>query len=405
MRLHDVLVYSKVDGEMSVLELVLSTWILLTAFLMALAIILGMFKIRREGKCQPLEESEQPLPRLEVLVPVKGVSPNQDEILKSLLTQNYPSYHLSFILEDEQDEANELVERLCNQYVHAHKVLSGSAKSCAQKNHNLIAGVKALRPETEVIVFCDSTNMADSDWLRRFIMPLVANGMQVVTTFRAFKPEPATIGGVSQAIYAALLRILATMRPTPWGGATALRRSTFDRLEVVDLWSHTVVDDLVLGNILEASGVTVTMDPCNLLVSPVHNQSVAGFLAYMDRQILFPKFTNPGIWLAAVASVLNLALAFFAAAILGTLSIAGMAAAGAGWASYSFLLVLLLSGLLLRNINPTDISLKKWLVCLVPCIILVAFIGLRSIIVNHIDWHGRRYWPGKGGVVLRLEWL
>jgi len=390
---------------MSVLELVLSTWILLTVFLMALAIILGRFKIKREGKCQPLEESEQPLPRLEVLVPVKGVSPNQDEILKSLLTQNYPGYHLSFILEDDQDEANELVERLCNQYVHAHKVLSGFAKSCAQKNHNLIAGVKALRPETEVLLFCDSTNMADSDWLRRFIMPLVANGMQVVTTFRAFKPEPATLGGVCQAIYAAFLRILATMRPTPWGGATALHRETFDRLDVVDMWSHTVVDDLVLGNLLEAAGGKVRMDPCNLLVSPVHNQSVAGFLAYMDRQILFPKFTNPGMWLATVAGFLNFVLAFLAAAILSTLATLGMVAAGVGWASYIFLVVLLLSALLLRNMNPSDISLKKWLICVVPCIILVAFICLRSIIVNHIDWHGRRYWPGKGGVVLRVEWL
>lgn len=388
---------------MSALELVLSIWILVTGFSMSLGILLGMFKIRRASKCQPLKELEQPLPRLEVLVPIKGVWQNQDDILRSLLTQDYPGYHLSFILENEQDEANEVVQRLCDQYAHACKVLSGSAKFCAQKNHNLIAGVKALKPETEIIVFCDSTNMADSDWLRRFVRPIVTDGIEVVTTFRAFKPEPETMGGVCQAMYAALLRILAAMKPTPWGGATALRRAIFNKINIIDLWSRTVVDDLVLGNVLEAAGIKVMMDACNLLSSPLHNQSVAGFLSYLDRQILFPKFTNPGMWLATVVLILNSALAITAALILGLLFAAGFVSTVAGWSSYLFLLGMMVTTLLLSDLNPHSISSPRWLICVIPCIFLVAFVCLRSTIVNHIDWHGRRYWPGKGGVVLRAE--
>ncbi|MBI4963711.1 MAG: glycosyltransferase [Desulfomonile tiedjei] len=390
---------------MSVLELVLSTWLLITVSSMALAISIGVFKISRAAKCRQPGESEQLLPPLEVLVPIKGVFPNQEEILRSLLTQDYPNFHLSFILENEQDPANEVVESLCHNYPHARKVLSGPATLCAQKNHNLVAGVKALRTDTEIVVLCDSTNKADSDWLKRFVKPLVTNEIQVVTTFRAFQPEPETIGGVCQAIYAALLRTLATMKPTPWGGATALRRTIVDKPKVLEMWSRTVVDDLVLGNVLEEAGVKVLMDPCNLLASPLPGQSVQGFLAYLDRQVLFPKFTNPGIWLLTVSVMLNLALAIVAAVILGAMFVAGLAPTLVGWASVVFWLGLLAGALLLRHMNPSQISARSWLKCVPPCILLAAFICLRSVFVNHIDWHGLRYWPGKAGVVLRTERL
>lgn len=390
---------------MTILELVLSIWFFVTVFSMAVGIWLGILGIRRASKAQCVKEPEQSCPLLEVLVPIKGVSPNQEEILRSLLTQSYPNYRLSFILENEQDSANEVVSRLCEQYPHARKVLSGTLQSCGQKNHNLIAGVKALRPETQIVMFCDSTNAADSDWLKRFIRPLVTNSAQVVTTFRVFKPQPETVGGVCQALYAALLRLLAWTKPSPWGGATALHRATFDKLRVIDTWSRTVIDDLVLGNVLEAAGVKVTMDPCNLLDSPLRNQSVRGFLAFLDRQILGPKFVNPGLWVESLVIILNLALAILAALILGTLSVAGFVSGTIGWASWSFLLAFLLNVLLLWKVTPSNISWQKWLMCAIPSVILSAFVCLRSIKVNHIDWHGRRYWPGRSGVLLRTELL
>jgi len=390
---------------MSILELLLSTWFLATVVTMTIAILLGMFAMRRARASQLAAISEPVWPAVEVLVPTKGVSSDQVVALTSLVNQDYPNYQVSFILESRRDEANEIVTRLCEQYGHAHKIISGIADSCGQKNHNLIAGIRALKPETEIIMLCDSTNAADPEWLRRFIAPLVTGDSQVVTTFRVFKPQPETVGGVCQAIYASLLRVLDIVRPTPWGGATAISRATFDRLGVVEVWSRTVIDDLVLGNILEAAGVKVTMDPCNLLDSPLRNQSVQGFLAFLDRQILGPKFTNLGMWLMTLNIGLNLALAVLAAMILGTLSAAGIVSATLGWAALIFLLALLLTTMLLRKITPSEISAPMWLICVIPCVLLTAFVCLRSIVVNHIDWHGRRYWPGKWSEHLRSESL
>jgi hypothetical protein len=307
---------------------------------------------------------------------------------------------VSFIVESETDPANVIVDRLCGRYARARKLVAGLSRGCAQKNHNLIAGVRSLRPETDIMVFCDSTNMVRRDWLVRFTQPIEAEQEDVVTTFRSFKPVPESIAGVAQAIYASWLLFLITLQPKPWGGATAIRRKTFEELDVLEIWSRTVVDDLVLGNILERAGIAVMVDTGLVLTSPVNRQTISGFLNYLDRQILFPKFTNPGIWFAALLGHLNVTAAAAAAALAAVLSVAGLVSTVAGLAGVGFLVGLALIALAMRRVSMASISVGKWLLALYPCIFLAAFIFLRSIARNYIMWHGRTYRPGPGGVVL-----
>jgi ceramide glucosyltransferase len=388
---------------MAMLGLILNVWLATTILSLFVAIALGLVKIRWSPSDEPYGSTEPCAPPLEVIVPLKGIVAGQEFALGSLLEQDYPDYGLIFVLETENDSANAVVNRLLDRYPFARKVFSGIAALCAQKNHNLLAGLRSLKPNTEILVFCDSTNMADPGWLGRFTKPLRNGDCQVVTTFRAFRPDPETLGGVCQAIYASFIRLLAAIKPTPWGGATAIRRETFERLNVAEAWSRAVVDDLVLGNALDRAGIKVRMDSHNLLKSPLQAQSVKGFLSYLDRQVLFPKFTNPGIWAATLVFHLNLTLAILVAALAGVLFPAGQVDSLCGWSSYGFLMATVLSALLLRWTNPSPVSIRRWLASFLPCVLLSAFVFLRSIFRNYIDWHGRRYWPGKRGVVLKID--
>lgn len=392
---------------MSPLSIAFIAWLVITGMAVSAAIAAGVWKIKRRGDCPAPDDPDARPTRLEMLVPVAGSFPDQEIILSTLLKQNYPTYEVVFIVESEADPANTVVDRLCRCHKHARKVISGVTWACAQKNHNLIAGVRALRPDTEIIVTCDGSNRADPDWLARFSKPLQSSEVQVVTTFRAFHATPETIGGVSQAMYAAFLRLLGVMRPTPWGGATAIRRDIFDRLNIVAAWSRTVVDDLVLGNVLEKAGVKVHMDPCNLLTSPLTNQSFKGFLHYLDRQILFPKFTNPGLWTTTVAGVASLGFSLISALLAGvsvTFGI-GFAPASVGWVSVGFLCWMFANLMLLRKINEWTVSVNDWLLAFLPCVCGATFLCLRSLLVDHIDWHGRRYRAGREGIVLSISRL
>jgi len=220
-------------------------WFLLTLGPLFTALVVGLTRIRTDKKHRVRTGRTIPNAPVEILVPLKGRIPEQETILKSLLEQRYPNYHVVFVLESEEDPGNAIVNELCEGYSHARKVISGISHECAQKNHSLVAGVRSLRPETEMIVFCDSTNAAAPDWLEYFTAPLRAGDAQVVTTFRAFDPRPATLAGVCQAIYASFILILLMFKPKPWGGATGILRRTFETLDVAKVWSHTVVAGLV----------------------------------------------------------------------------------------------------------------------------------------------------------------
>ncbi|HMK34225.1 MAG TPA: glycosyltransferase [Desulfomonilaceae bacterium] len=384
---------------MTFFQVFLAVWLLSGVIPFAMAIAAGMWRLAQKHPIDP--PCQLPITPVDVLIPVKGTFPGQERILASMLQQSYPDYQVIFILESDDDPAAAVVDTLSRKYSHIRKVVGGISVTSAQKNYNLLVGLQHIRSETEILVFCDSTNIAHPNWLERFTAAARSREAEAVTTFRSFKPEPETIGSVCQAIYGTFVLLLAATVPKPWGGATAIRRETFERLRVSELWAKTVVDDLVLGNALQRGGVSLKMDTSNLLTSPLRNQTVQAFLSYLDRQILFPKFTNPGIWLAMLIAYLNFTFAF-----LVSLGVAGAFACGRaeglpGICAWVFLAALVVVALVLRRVNPFRISLRNWLLYFIPALFFHAFIVVRSIFRNHIDWHGRRYWPGREGIILR----
>ncbi len=385
---------------MSPLEIGLIICFLVTILTSLFVIGFGWLKLSVQTETTSRDSGIPSTTKVEMLVPVKGVFPDQENILRSLLEQDHEPYNVVFILDMEDDPANSVVDRLCAGYPHARKVISGITLTCAQKNHNLIAGIGDLKPDTEIIVFCDSSNEADPEWLKRLTGPIKNRASEVVTTFRAFKPIPPTFGGICQAIYASFVTLLTCQSPKPWGGGTAIRRTTIETLKVPEAWSRTVIDDLVLGNLLDRAGIKVRTDFACLLESPLRNQSISRCMDYLDRQILFPKFTNPGIWGTMTVLLVNAAVGVIAAIVTGLMFACGLVGPLLGWASWAFLSIMLVVGLALKPVNPFSISIPIWLACLFPCTIMIGFIFLRSVFRNEIRWHGRVYRPGPGGVVL-----
>ncbi|MEW6669117.1 MAG: glycosyltransferase family 2 protein [Thermodesulfobacteriota bacterium] len=388
---------------MSLITEILGVWMLAIGGIFVAALGRGAIQARARASQRGDGEAPAIASPCEVLVPITGRFAGQEEIVRTLLAQDHPNYRVAFIVEGESDPANPMVDRLCLSHGNARKILSGVSLSCGQKNHNLITGIRNLRPETQVVVFCDATNRVDPGWLLRFTRPLDSDSNRVLTTFRDFDPIPPTLGGVCQAIYAAFLLVLPRLRPSPWGGATAMHRRLLERLRVTDAWSRTVVDDVVLGRLLYERRVPLILDRGNRLETPLRNRSMRDFLAYLERQVLFPKFADPFIWLATLALHLNLTLAtlwaFLSCLALFPLHLVG---AWAGWTAWGFLLCEAVTALVLRGATSHRIPAWKWLIALYPCIILGAYVFLRSMFLREILWQGRRYLVGRDGMVLSI---
>ncbi|MCP4575708.1 MAG: glycosyltransferase [Deltaproteobacteria bacterium] len=370
-------------------------------FVIVLAV--GALRLRSGSDGRNLSPSSRPLSFVAVLIPLKGVFPGQREVLLSLVRQNHPNFEILFILESDNDGAKSMVDDICFQFAHCRKIISGRSCACAQKNHSLINGIDSLKPLTEIIVFCDGGSAAGPDWLASLTRPIEMNRFEVVTTFRAFHPDPPTMAGVCMAIYASFLTLAKAFYPKPWGGGTAIRRKTFDALDIVGLWAKTVVDDMVLGNALDRAGIKVKMDAVNQLNSHIKESTLDGFLGYLERQILFPKFTNPGIWLTSLILMVNISLAVLAGVFILIDAVIQTHVSPATWGAAGFFSIMFAGALGFWRVNSVSPPVGRWLISVLPCIFLATWVCIRSIFRNAIVWRGRRYGVGREGVVLNVR--
>ena len=344
-----------------------------------------------------------PLGSVRIFVPVKGTSHVIKRALQSLLVQDYPEYKVIFVLEDKSDPVFETICEFCNEYSHAQLLLSGKTTECGQKNFGLAKAVSKFSEDSELLVFCDSTNSADPGWLKRITYPVRAGRVEVCTTFRSFDPGSAGIAGICQALYGVSIFALITVGPNPWGGGTVIRRKTFDRLNVIELWLKTVVDDLILGNLLDLAKIRIHVSPENFLASSIEKQSMKGFMSFLDRQILFPKFTNPGIWFLTLTSQVFLALAMVLSTIGPVLWVFGYLDVKYSIISGIFWIGMLSTGALLAIVNKPKLPILKSLLGLPVLVCLSTLVCVRSIFIDYIDWRGMRYYCGKCGKVVRIE--
>jgi ceramide glucosyltransferase len=258
-------------------------------------------------------------PRVAVLCPCKGVEPGLERNLVSLTEFNHQNYELFFILASATDPAAAIVKRVISSArVKAHLVIAGPPQECGEKVNNLRVAVEQLPEEFEVLVFTDSDGRPGKAWLQRLTAPLGDERIGATTTMRWLIANRVNL---ATALLAAWNAPIVTMlsekgRNFCWGGGTAIRRSVFEGIGVLDEWRTSVSDDYSLTHSLERAGRSIFFVPECLTISFVETD-FSGLFEFTNRQILITRVYAGRIWRAAalthllycVTVVLGLALA------------------------------------------------------------------------------------------------
>ena len=258
-------------------------------------------------------------PRVAVLCPCKGVEPGLERNLVSLTEFNHQNYEVFFILAAESDPAAAIVKRvISSSRPKAHLIVAGQPQGCGEKVNNLRAAVEELPEEFEVLVFTDSDGRPGRSWLQRLTAPLGDQRIGATTTMRWLI---ANRGNLATALLAAWNAPIVTMLSEKgknfcWGGGTAIRRSVFEGIGVLDEWRTSVSDDYSMTNALARAGRSIFFVPECLTVSYVETD-LDGLVEFTNRQILITRVYAQKIWRAAavthllycVTVVLGLALA------------------------------------------------------------------------------------------------
>ena len=288
-------------------------------FLAALACWFGLQSLlngRRFVACVRRETS-RPLPDyspfVSVIAPTRGGEDGVVENVRPLLDQDYPAYEVIFVFDDAADAAVQIVKQLGGR-----TVISGPASGTGQKVHNLIAAVGAIDPKSEVIVFVDTDARPDTDWLRKLVAPLADETLGASSGYRWFVPErgglASRLRGVWNASIASALGA-DTAKNFCWGGSTAIRRATFERLNVVQRWAGTVSDDFTITKVLKEAKLPVHFTP-NCLVPSVGDCDFRELLEFTTRQIKITRVYAPHLWLPLMLGSGLFTVVFFGGIVL-----------------------------------------------------------------------------------------
>jgi ceramide glucosyltransferase len=233
-------------------------------------------------------------PFVSVIAPTRGHEEGFVDNVRPLLQQNYPRYEIQFVFDNQQDPCVPLIDDLGG-----NVVIAGPATDTGQKVHNLIVATQQIDPQSEVLVFVDTDARPDKDWLRKLVAPLADETVGASTGYRWFIPErgglASRLRGVWNASVASALGA-DTTKNFCWGGSTAIRRSTFDELRVVDHWRGAVSDDFTITRVLKEANRGVHFTPF-CLVPSVGDCDWRELLEFTTRQIKITRVYAPHLWL------------------------------------------------------------------------------------------------------------
>ncbi|MCX5892923.1 MAG: glycosyl transferase, partial [Deltaproteobacteria bacterium] len=286
----------------------------------------------------------------------------------------------------------------------ARHVLAGPARGCGQKNQNLLAAVQLLGRTPEILVFCDSNQAATSTWLKELVAPIVRGEAQVSSGFHHVIAREPGVLGLGRAVTVLVLYLTRGFRRLnqPWGGATAIRRSLFENLEVAKLWAENIVDDVSLAARLVEAGQPVGIPRGASLHTPLDHESWASGQDWLIRQWLYLKFCMPATWLAGGLVVHLVAALVVLAGVRLLLLPLGAVAAGPGLAGALFLAGLTGLGIALRSYHPQPGPLAKWLPAYFAAVGLASWCHLKTLFTMEMRGRGIIYRVGRRGRVVEI---
>ena len=241
-------------------------------------------------------------PFVTVIAPCKGDEEGLRRSLPTLTALDFPHYEVIFVVESETDTAGPRLTAWAQQHPDRLRVVvAGQSTDSGQKVHNLLAGVRAARPESEVLAFLDSDVEIAPDWLRELVAPLGDAQVGATGGMRWYSLAGADLPSLWRANWNTV--ILTNLHPTGtsfvWGGSMALRRATFEQLGLAERWRGTLSDDYTVSAVLREHRRRMVFVPTCLVVSP-DGIGWRDLWEFTTRQIVITRVYHPGMWRVAL---------------------------------------------------------------------------------------------------------
>ncbi len=240
-------------------------------------------------------------PFASVIVPCRGIDDGLEENLRAVLQQNYPEYEVIFVVDDPDDASVSTIEKVSRQDARSAKlVVARRSTESAQKIENLREAVLHVSAQSEVLVFADSDARPSTEWLRHLIARLDDQNVGVATGYRWFISKTPKFASEMRSVWnASIASALGSRSDFCWGGATAIRRETFERLDIREKWRGTVADDFLMARVMKDADLTITFVP-QALTPSIENCTFRELIEFTTRQLQLTRVYATPLWLVSL---------------------------------------------------------------------------------------------------------
>lgn len=255
---------------MAIAATVILVLLVLLATYQAVGVLLFVRLLRRHEADFPAAAD---LPRVAVIMALRGADPFLAESLSRVLTQDYPDYDVFFVVDSDADPAREVVEQAIRNSAahHAHVQVYRNDPACGpvnSTNSKIVQVARELEESYEVWVMADADLMAPPDWLHQLVGPLV-NDARLGATFgnRWFVPSEGRCGSLVRYVWNAAAVVGMHFLSMPWGGCFALRASAARKGNLVERWSRIIAFDAASQRDLRAQGLELRFVPTLMMLN------------------------------------------------------------------------------------------------------------------------------------------
>lgn len=267
---------------------------------LSLKSFLGGVRYLRHFKSELAKPIPMWTPFVSVIAPCRGPDDGLAENLVALLEQDYPEYEVIFVVDDEDDESVPVIRDVSRRYGKTAKLIVASkALTCAQKIENLREAVLHVDERTEAFAFADSDARPQKTWLRYLVGPLEDSTIGAATGYRWFISKRRTFASEMRSAWNA--SIASALGPDTksnfcWGGAMAIRRDTFDSVNMRDKWRGTLSDDFAVTKAVKDAGLKIIFVP-QALTPSVEDCTFRELVEFTTRQMKIVRVCEPKLWL------------------------------------------------------------------------------------------------------------
>jgi ceramide glucosyltransferase len=346
-----------------------------------------------ERKHAPSHDFTPPVSNLK---PIRGMDPDAYENFASFCRQDYPDYELLFCVDDKDDPAVPILEKLARDFPQrCIRVLFGSGSNAPNDKVAKLARLVA-EARNEIVVISDSDVRARPDYLRTLVAPLVDEKIGAVTCLyvpieeKSLAESLQTIGMVSDFYPGILVARQLDGVKFALGTTIATTRTHLGGFGGYRAIENRPGDDLLVGRLIAEQGYKVELLPYTIQTVADY-QSMPELLHKRMRWVVVMRHMRPWGHLGLLLTQ-GLPWSLAAVAIHPTIGVA------LGYFGMYLGLRVTMSWIIgIQGLKDAALWKKLWLI---PVWDAMAFvIWLISFGRNSVRWRGGQYYIRDGVLV------